>query len=82
MQHSYGVAYPWIFPPGRKLNYLTKQQEQEFIDKLTDFREHKTTSARANNAAAARDMLCTSDSINTQVSHQRAPETFVDFVMP
>ena len=51
---------------------LTKQQEQEFVDKLVEFREHKTTSARANNAAATRDMLCTSDSINTQVSHQRA----------
>jgi hypothetical protein len=78
---------PVDLPPGQKVKLaelkalaandeemqnLTKQQEQEFIDKLVEFREHKTTSARANNAAAARDMLCTSDSINTQVSHQRA----------
>jgi hypothetical protein len=78
---------PIDLPPGQKVKLaelkalaandeemqnLTKQQEQEFIDKLVEFREHKTTSARANNAAAARDMLCTSDSINTQVSYWRA----------
>ena len=47
---------------------LTPEEEQEFINQLTEFREHKTTSVRANNAAAARNMLCTSDSINRQVS--------------
>jgi len=47
---------------------LTPEEEQDFIDKLTEFREQKTTGVRANNAAAARDMLCTSDSINRQVS--------------
>jgi hypothetical protein len=46
---------------------LTEEQEQEFLDKLTEHREHKTTSARASNAAAARDMLCTSDTINREV---------------
>jgi hypothetical protein len=50
---------------------LTPEEEQEFIDKLTKFRKYKTTSVRANNAAAACDMLSTSDSINRQVSPSR-----------
>jgi hypothetical protein len=47
---------------------LTEEQEQEFLDKLAEHHEHKTTSAHASNAAAARDMLCTSDAINREVS--------------
>ena len=46
---------------------MTEEQEQEFLDKLAEHREHKTTSACASNAAAARDILCTSDGINREV---------------
>jgi hypothetical protein len=49
---------------------LMPEEEQEFINQLTEFRKHKMTSVCANNAAAARNMLCTSNSINQQVSPQ------------
>ena len=55
---------------------MTEEQEQEFLDKLAEHREHKTTSAHASNAAAARDMLCTSDSINREVSNRAAIDIF------
>jgi len=79
IRHPYGL-FNVDLPPGQKLKLaelkalaeqeqeLTEEQEQEFLDKLAEHREHKTTSARASNAAAARDMLCTSDAINREVS--------------
>lgn len=50
-----------------KLQNLTKEQEQMLMDKLVQHRDGKTTSVRSSNAAAARDILCTSDNIIKEV---------------
>jgi len=47
---------------------LTKEQQNELIDKLIEHRELKTKGVRANNVAAARDMTATSDAIIKEVS--------------
>jgi hypothetical protein len=60
---------------------LTEEQEQEFLDKLTEHHEHKTTSAHASNAAAACNMLCTSDAINREVSNCAARNTSITHIL-
>lgn len=51
---------------------LTKEQQNELINKLIEHRELKTKGVRANNVAAARDMTATSDAIIKEVSGRAA----------
>ena len=87
----------WLFnaelPPGQKLKLaklkglteqdkdLTEEQEQEFLDKLAEHREHKTTSSCTSNAAAACNMLCTSDAINREVSNCTAGNILITRIL-
>lgn len=49
---------------------LTKEQQDELINKLIEHRQLKTTSVRANNVAASRDMTATSDAIIKEVGRK------------
>jgi hypothetical protein len=50
------------------LQILTKEEEQELIAKLAEFRTLKKTGARASNRAAACDTRGAMSRINTEVS--------------
>ena len=43
------------------------EDKENLIKQLAEHRQLKTTSLRANNAAAARDMLCTTDNMIKEV---------------
>lgn len=51
------------------VRHLTKEQKDEYINRLVESREVKTRGVRANNVAAARDMTATSDAIIKEVRH-------------
>jgi len=46
---------------------LSKEQEDELIDNLIEHRDNRKHGVRANNAAAARDILCTGDAMTDLV---------------
>jgi hypothetical protein len=50
-----------------RLQNLTAEEEEKLVQQLAEHRWLKTTSVRANNAAAARDMLCTTDTMVKEV---------------
>jgi transcription elongation GreA/GreB family factor len=50
-----------------RLQNLTAEEEEKLVQQLAEHRRLKTTSVRANNAAAARDMLCTTDTMVKEV---------------
>lgn len=49
------------------LKDLSKEQEEELINNLLEYRENRRSGVRANNAAAARDILCTGDTMTELV---------------
>ena len=50
-----------------RLQNLTAEEEEKLVQQLAEHCRLKTTSVRANNAAAARDMLCTTDTMVKEV---------------
>jgi hypothetical protein len=52
-----------------RLQNLMAEEEETLIQQLAEHRRLKTTSMRANNAAAAHDILCTSDIMIKEVSN-------------